>query len=77
MKMEADMKEIVLYVNEAPKGEDPLGPRGCERQEEKEPAPMMVEWGGRGGTIFSSSAVGQGMTQKGETKEGKEEEEEE
>ena len=62
------MKEIVLYVNEAPKGEDPLGPRGCERQEEKEPAPMTAEWGGGGGAIVSSSALGQGTMQKVETK---------
>ena len=63
-------------VNEAPKEEDPSVPRGCDRKEEKEGVPMKFEWGGRGRTIASSSASGQGIIQKGDTKEGKEEEEE-
>ena len=52
-------------------------PRSYGRKEEKDPALMKVEWGGGGKVIVSYSTVGQGMTQKGETKEGKEEEEEE
>ena len=59
-------------VNEAPKEEDPSGPRGCDRKEEKEPTPMMVEWGVRGGRIFSSYTMGKGTMQKGEKNEGKE-----
>ena len=35
-------------VNEVLKGEESLFPRGCDKKEEKEPAPMMVEWGGWG-----------------------------
>ena len=38
---------------------------------------MKVEWGGGGKVIVSYSTVGQGMTQKGETKYGKEDEEDE
>ena len=48
VNMEVDMTEMALDINEAPKGEDPLGPSGCDHKEEKEPAPMAVEWGGAG-----------------------------
>ena len=34
-KMEAEMMVMATDVNEAPKGEDPLIPRGCDQKEEK------------------------------------------
>ena len=58
-------------VNKALKGEYLSGLRGCDRKEEKEPAPMAIAWGGGGGMIVSSSAAGQGTMQKGETNDGK------
>ena len=44
-KTEAEMTAMAVDVNEAPKGEDPSGPRGCDRKDEKEPETMTVEWG--------------------------------
>ena len=62
------MTVMAADVNEAPKEEDRLVPKICGRKEEKEPAPMTAEWGGGGGAIVSSSALGQGTMQKVETK---------
>ena len=39
-KMDAEMTVMATDVNEAHKGEDPSGPRSCDRKEEKEPALM-------------------------------------
>ena len=61
---EAEMKAVVADINKAPKGEDMLCPRECDRKEEKELVPMTVEWGYGGGTILSSSVVGQGTMHK-------------
>ena len=59
------MMSMAAEINKSPKGEDPSGPRGCDCKEEKEPAPMTVEWGGGAGTIFSYSAEGHGTVHKG------------
>ena len=75
-KIEAKMTEMATYINKEPKGEDPLVPRGFDCKEEKEASAMVVEWGGRGRTIVSYYAMGKRMKQKGETKDGNEEEEE-
>ena len=37
-KTEAEMMAIPVDVNEAPKGEDPPGPRGCDQKDDKEPS---------------------------------------
>ena len=76
MKVEKAKTEVVMTamdvdVTETPMVEEPSGLRGCDRKEEKEPAPMVVVWGGGGGMIVSSSAAGQGTMQKGETNDGK------
>ena len=71
------MTGMATNFNKAPKGEEMSGPRGCDRKEEKEPAPMTVDWGGRGEKIVSSAVASQGMKDKGDTEEVKEEEEEE
>ena len=76
-KIEAKMTEMATYINKEPKGEDPLVPRGFDCKEEKEASAMVVEWGDRGRTIVSYYAMGKRMKQKGETKDGNEEEEEE
>ena len=65
-KAEAEMTTMAADVNEALKGEDPLVSRGCDRKEDKEPAPTTVNWGGR--AIISSVAAGQEKTHKGDIK---------
>ena len=45
---EAEMKTVVADINKAPKGEDMLCQRECDRKEEKELVPMTVEWAGGG-----------------------------
>ena len=73
----AEMKVMAADVNEAPKGEDPSGPRGCDCKEDKEPAPMTIEWGVVGGVIISSYVAVQLKNHNGDPKEGKKEEDEE
>ena len=58
------MTGMATNFNKAPKGEEMSGPRGCDRKEEKEPAPTTVNWGGR--EIISSVAAGQEKTHKGD-----------
>ena len=42
------MKRIYTEFNKAPKGEDSLVQREFDRREEKESAPITVEWGVQG-----------------------------